>query len=139
MYVFLHHPPFAIGIKSLDASQLRQSQALLRVLNNHGQVRHMFYGHVHRAIAGSWCGIPTTTLPGTNHQVALYLGEDSTMIGSHEASAYGVCLIDDMCVNVHFQDPLDHSARFVLSDARSKRAKSPGELVAPPPCVSAAL
>lgn len=139
VYVFLHHPPFAIGIGSLDESRLRQSDELGELLRGHGDVRHMFYGHVHRAIGGSWRGIPTTTVPGTNHQVALYLGEDQTMIGSHEASAYGVCLINDESVVIHFQDPLDRSARFVLTDPRSKRAKTIDALIAPPAAFDGAL
>ena len=54
------------------------------------------------------------------------------MIGSHEASAYGVCLIDEESVAVHLQDPLDESPRFVLSDPLSKQAASIDDLVAPP-------
>ncbi len=124
VFVFLHHPLFRIGIGSLDASRLTPADALAVALKRHGRVRHIFYGHVHRAIAGSWHGIPTTTLPGTNHQVALYLGPEPDMIGSHEASACGVGLIDDECVTVHYQDPLDRSPRFVLIDPRSKQAAS---------------
>jgi Icc protein len=139
VYLFLHHPPFAIGIGSIDASQLRQSNKLGELLRDHGAVRHMFYGHVHRAIGGSWRGIPTTTLPGTNHQVALYLGDDQTMIGSHEPSAYGVCLIDKESVVIHLQDPLERSARFVLTDPRSKDAKTVDTLAAPPAAFDDAL
>jgi len=132
VFLFVHHPPFDIGIRSLDASRLRQAAPLYELLRAHGGVRHLFYGHVHRAIGGSWRGIPATTLPGTNHQVALYTGPDPTMIGSHEASAYGVCLIDEESVAVHLQDPLDESPRFVLTDPRSKQAASVNDLVAPP-------
>ena len=139
VFLFMHHPPFDIGIRSLDASRLRQAAPLYELLRSHGNVRHLFYGHVHRAIGGSWRGIPATTLPGTNHQVALYMGPDPTLIGSHEASAYGVCLIDEESVAVHFHDPLDESPRFVLSDPRSKQAASVGDLVAPPALFDGAL
>lgn len=139
VYLFLHHPPFAIGVRSLDASRLKQDRELGAALHKHGDVRHLFYGHVHRAIAGSWRGIPTSTVPGTNHQVALYLGTDTTMIGSHEATAYGVCLVDDEHVIIHFQDPLDRSARFVLTDPDSKKAATVDALVAPPHAFNGAL
>lgn len=83
--------------------------------------------------------ISTSTLPGINHQIALYLGEDMTMIDSHEANAYGVCLIDDDYVVVHFQDPLDRSARFVLTDPRSKQTPTAAALIAPPQAFNDAL
>ena len=133
VFVFMHHPPFDIGIDSIDASQLAQGEALATLLHAHGNVRHIFYGHVHRAIAGSWHGIPTTTLPGTNHQVALLLDDAPEMIGTHEAPAYGVVLIDDVSVVVHQKDFTDRSPRFMLTDPASKAAASTADLVTIPP------
>ena len=132
VFLFLHHPPFDIGIGSIDASRLAQADALAALLRRHGEVQHIFYGHVHRAIAGSWHGIPTSTVPGTNHQVALYLGPEPEMLGSHEATAYGVCLIEGPSVILHYQDPFDCGPRFVLSDPRSKTAATAAELAPPP-------
>ena len=139
VFLFIHHPPFDVGIRSLDASKLKGFERFGELVLAHGHVRHLFYGHVHRAIAGSWHGIAATTLPGTNHQVALYLGRELEMIGSHEASAYGVCLIDAERVTVHYQDPFDTSARFVLTDPRSKHAATVNELVSPPSIFDGAL
>jgi len=132
VYLFLHHPPFDVGIGSLDACRLEAPEALGQVLKNHGDIRHLFYGHVHRPISGSWRGIPATTLPGTNHQVGLYLGPEPTMLGSHEPPAYGVCLIDDETVAIHMRYFLDESARFDLGSPQSKSATTPGELAPPP-------
>jgi Icc protein len=128
IYIFLHHPPFPVGIGSLDDCMLQDPAPLGRLLQQHGDVRHLFYGHVHRAIAGSWRGIPATTLPGTNHQVGLYLGPEPDMLGSHEPPAYGVCLIEKESVVIHMRHFLDESPRFLLADPKSKSAANADEL-----------
>ena len=112
IFLFLHHPPFDVGIGSLDAMKLEDGEALSEVLGGHVNVRHMFVGHVHRPIWGSWNGIPFSTLPGTNHQVALNLTDDPEMFGTHEPPAYGICLIDDRKAVIHECAFLDRSSRF---------------------------
>jgi 3',5'-cyclic AMP phosphodiesterase CpdA len=74
VWLFLHHPPFAVGMDVVDAINLLDGEAFGRVLARHPDVRHLFLGHVHRPIAGSWRGIPFTVLYGTVHQSALNLG-----------------------------------------------------------------
>ena len=100
--VFMHHPPFPIGIPSLDACGLTDADTLLSVLQKHGNVRHIFAGHVHRLSSGSWHGIPFTTVRGTNHQSALKL------VGSHELSfeapSYAVVLVSGDVVAVHTEE-----------------------------------
>ena len=132
VFLFLHHPPFDIGIRSLDESRLPDAERLARLIAAHGGVRHMFYGHVHRAVWGSWNGIPTSALPGTNHQVGLTLGGSPEMLGTHERPAYGVVLIERNCVNVHLRDFIDASPRFPLLDRASKRAVRSEDLPMPP-------
>lgn len=90
--LFLHHPPFDIGIPSLDDSRLADAARLRAVVARHGNVRHVFAGHVHRFASGNWAGIPFATLRGTNHQSALRFS------GPHEVSldppAYAIILAD---------------------------------------------
>src|SRR5690606_38545370 len=58
--IFLHHPPFCIGIPSLDEGRFSEPQTLLALIQKHRNVRHIFAGHVHRLAHGSWQGIPFT-------------------------------------------------------------------------------
>lgn len=132
VFVFMHHPPFDIGIGSVDACKMTDGAALARCLRAHGDVRHIFYGHVHRAVAGSWHGIAATALPSTNHQVGLLLDPTEEMVGTHEPPAYGVVLVDDERVVVHHVYFADTSPRFVLMDKRSMDAVSAADLVALP-------
>lgn len=71
--VFLHHPPFVIGIQHMDVQNLRNAQALATVLRSHERARLVAAGHVHRATLTMFAGIAATTCPAPNHAVALDL------------------------------------------------------------------
>jgi hypothetical protein len=99
----------------MDAIGLRDAEAFARVLAPHRQrVRHLFFGHVHRPISGSWLGVPFSTVRATNHQVALDLHRSDAIPGSFEPPAYAVVLADDQQTLVHNHDFLDDSRRFTL-------------------------
>jgi 3',5'-cyclic-AMP phosphodiesterase len=104
-YVFLHHPPFRIGMPDLDRVGLANPDDLHAVMTRHGNVRHIFAGHVHRVISGTWRGIPFTTVRGTNHQSALTFADEPTPVRL-DPPAYAVALIKTDVV-VHFHDFLD--------------------------------
>nr|WP_321457868.1 phosphodiesterase [uncultured Cohaesibacter sp.] len=114
--LFMHHPPFSIGIPGTDDSQLEDADAFWKILRPHRQrIRHIFFGHVHRMVFGSWRGIPVSCMRGLNHQVALELNRSPKgQIGNFEAPAYGVVLIDETQIMVHMHDFLDRSERFVF-------------------------
>ncbi|HEY4253864.1 MAG TPA: phosphodiesterase [Roseomonas sp.] len=74
--LFLHHPPLPVGIPGMDAIALRAPEALWAVLAPHaGRIRHIFHGHLHRPIAGSWHGIPLSSLRGTAFEVRMHGGK----------------------------------------------------------------
>lgn len=69
-FIFMHHPPFELGTHS-DGSRVQEHEEFARILEDVGNVRHIFVGHVHRAAAGSWNGIAWSSLHGTHLQVNL--------------------------------------------------------------------
>ncbi|OIQ68158.1 3',5'-cyclic adenosine monophosphate phosphodiesterase CpdA [mine drainage metagenome] len=105
VYLFMHHPPFSVGIKAFDDINLIARDALDvgALLRQYRNIRHLFFGHVHRPIFGSWQGIPFSTLPATAHQSALDFDADKDLF-SHEAPGYGVALISPEQVTVHICD-----------------------------------
>lgn len=120
VFLFLHHPPVTLGIPDLDDLRLRQSAELAEVLRRHGNVRHMFFGHVHRPAWGVWQDVPFTTLPSTNHQSALVFERLDGILDSHEPPAYAVVRADangDVVINP--QAYLDDSPRFFISGPRA--------------------
>ncbi len=113
LFVFMHHPPFPVGVQAMDEIALKERAAFAEIIAPHRtRIRHLFFGHVHRPISGSWNGIPFSTLRGTSHQVAFALDPLAPHLASHEPPAYGVVLIDHDSVVVHAHDFLDRSARF---------------------------
>lgn len=116
-YLFMHHPPFEIGLPSLDRIRLLGPDLLRSVLQRYDNVRHMFFGHVHRPISGSWLGVPFSMLRATNHQVPLDFQTIRPVPKSHEPPAYAVALIDAETVVVHLNDYLDRSELPLPADA----------------------
>lgn len=108
IYIFMHHPPFDIGLPYVDRIKLEEPEAFADVIASAKTIRHLFFGHVHRAAFVNWRGIPCTALPGTNHQVPLSAGSVSTRY-SFEPAMYAVVLLSDDQVTVHFDSCLDRT------------------------------
>ena len=119
VYLFMHHPPFEVGVHQMDRIALAERAAFAEAIKPHrDRIRHLFFGHVHRPISGSWMGIPFSTLRGTNHQVWFDLSPDGPHLASHEPPAYAVVLIGEETVVVHTHDYLDQSPRFPFGKPR---------------------
>jgi 3',5'-cyclic AMP phosphodiesterase CpdA len=115
VHLYIHHPPCPVGIGAMDRIALRDTTPLRGALSPYkARLRHLFFGHLHRPIAGSWRGIPLSTVRATNHQVALHLGDSAQVPGSFEPPQYGVVLADAEQTIVHLHDFGDRSARFPL-------------------------
>ncbi len=113
--IAMHHPPFDIGIPRLDQIGLQDQAAFADVVLPHaGRIRHIFFGHLHRPVSGSWHGIPFSTLRATAHQTVLHFDRRDIIPGCHEPPAYAVVLIRDDAVIVHGHDYMDQSMRFDL-------------------------
>lgn len=109
VHVFMHHPPFPVGIPMMDRIGVVQAEDVAALLTRHGNVRHIYFGHVHRPISGSFRGIPFSTLYGSNHQVGLELRDASPAACTHEPPTYCVVLVKPDCVLVHTCPYLDAS------------------------------
>ncbi|NRB20202.1 MAG: phosphodiesterase [Rhodobacteraceae bacterium] len=62
--LFMHHPPCKIGDPNMDPIMLDNAEAFEQVLQQAGNVQHIFFGHVHRSIFVNWKGLPATSLRG---------------------------------------------------------------------------
>lgn len=74
--LFMHHPPFATGITTMDALGLAGAPALEKVVRGHPEIVAVVCGHVHRAIFTGWAGKPTMICPGLAHHLALDFSGD---------------------------------------------------------------
>lgn len=112
VYLFMHHPPMSIAMPRLDQYGLTEPEAFANLLSGR-RTRHIFFGHVHRPVSGSWRGIAFSSLPGTNHQNQLDLTDGPENLSSLEPPCYAVILIGDDLTVVHLHAFADQSARFV--------------------------
>jgi 3',5'-cyclic AMP phosphodiesterase CpdA len=71
--LFMHHPPFMTGIGHMDQQCLRSADVLERLVREHGNVRLVAAGHVHRAVFTGFAGTTASIAPAPNHAVALDL------------------------------------------------------------------
>ncbi len=71
--LFMHHPPFATGIDSMDQIGLQDSEVLAEVVARHKTVERIAAGHLHRPIFGRWANTVVSTAPSLVHQVSLDL------------------------------------------------------------------
>ena len=104
VYIFMHHPPFKISIPSLDAIRLVESEGFAGVVAGFTNLRHLFFGHVHRPVSGAWRGIPYSALRSLVHQVPLDFETERPVPYSHAQPNYAVILIEDGQITVHLHD-----------------------------------
>jgi hypothetical protein len=114
--LFMHHPPFAVGIQAMDNIMMQDAEAFDDVIAPHKhRIQHLFFGHVHRAIFGNWRGVSFSCMRGLNHQVALDLNPETTNVpGDLAQPAYGVVLLSKDLVVAHMCEFATTSPRFLL-------------------------
>lgn len=115
LFIAMHHPPLALGIPSMDQFALRDAEVFWSLIAPYrARIRHLFFGHLHRPIGGSWRGIPFSCCSSPNHQVALDLktlrGDD--VPGCHEPAGFAVILIEPDSVVVHHQQLFSGETTF---------------------------
>ncbi|WP_108814751.1 metallophosphoesterase [Loktanella sp. Alg231-35] len=68
VYIFMHHPPLALGLPPQDEIMLEEHDDFLDLITGHDNVAHLFMGHVHRPTAGTVRGIPFATIGALSFQ-----------------------------------------------------------------------
>jgi 3',5'-cyclic AMP phosphodiesterase CpdA len=76
--IFMHHPPFAIGIDFMDEIACADGAAAMEaIVARHPQVRRVACGHVHRPVTLAWGGTVAGTCPSVAPAVALDLAPNA--------------------------------------------------------------
>jgi len=71
--LFMHHPPFATGIRWMDLTRLRGAERFAAVISERPQVRLVVAGHVHRPIQTVIGHAVVSVCPSTAFQIGLQL------------------------------------------------------------------
>lgn len=110
--IFCHHPPGKLFLPIQDQDQKNYGDKLLDLLCAAPNVRHLFFGHVHRPVSGNFRGLSFTALQSTALQVPLPYPEWDweSFVPAEEAPAIGIVCVSTDSVVVHFHafcKPLD--------------------------------
>mgnify|MGYP003952687253 CR=1 FL=1 len=117
VFIAMHHPPFDTGIPAMDRIGLRDRAAFIETIEPHlHRVRHLFFGHLHRPMGGSWRGVPFSTVRSTCHQVALELSGVGGLMGNLEIPQFAVVLADDAQIVVHLHDYAADAPAYRFAD-----------------------
>lgn len=103
-YLFMHHPPHDIGFPTLDEIKLMNGGAFYNLILSHGNVRHIFAGHVHRTISGSSHGIPFSIFKSPIHQQPMIMNVTDHSVPVDEPAAYGIILLRGDGALIHTED-----------------------------------
>lgn len=103
LLLFLHHPPFEIGVPALDRLRLLNSDALAELLESRTAPTHLFCGHLHRGVSGTWRGHAIQVLKSTHVQFELDM-KGERLVRSAEPPAYAVIEIRDGDVVTNYRD-----------------------------------
>ncbi|MGI9370135.1 MAG: phosphodiesterase, partial [Ruegeria sp.] len=68
VYLFMHHPPMALGLPMQDTENLENGDEFLSLISRFDCVKYLFVGHVHRPISGTVTGIPFSTMRSVLYQ-----------------------------------------------------------------------
>ncbi len=123
--LFQHHPPFDIGIPSMDAIKLSNADDELAVMMRTRKPDYLFIGHVHRPVSGHWHGIPFHIQRAINHQVALDMTTAEFIPGTHEAPDYSLVSVNRDDIIIHQCSFLYNGPVFNLFDQAAAEAPSP--------------
>ncbi len=102
--VFMHHPPHETGFAGMDAIRLSNEDAFYDVVLKTGKVQHIFAGHVHRTINGSYKGIPFSIFKSPVHQQPMPFDIQNTSLSVDEPAAYGIVVKTAHGLQVHNED-----------------------------------
>ncbi|MDX3978671.1 phosphodiesterase [Shinella sp.] len=102
--IFMHHPPHKTGFTGMDAIRLGNEQAFYDLVLKHGNVRHIFAGHVHRTIGGSHRGIPFSIFKSPVHQQPMPFDTPNASLSVDEPAAYGIVVVTEEGLQVHHED-----------------------------------
>ena len=110
VYIFAHHPPFALELPAQDDLMVQDPQPFLDVLAGHPHIAHLFMGHVHRATSGVMGGIPFATLGALSFQAPAPRPDWDwgTFRPPQEAPQYAVVHLDRGNVTIQYTQFCDY-------------------------------
>ncbi len=110
VYIFMHHPPMALGLPMQDEIRLEQGAEFLALIAGYPNVKHLFIGHVHRPVTGVINGVSFATMRSVLYQAPPPMPpwDWNSFAPAPEAPAYGVLNIENADVTLQYTEFCDH-------------------------------
>ncbi|AHC99696.1 phosphodiesterase [Leisingera methylohalidivorans] len=104
IFLFMHHPPMALGLPMQDTENLEDGDGFLDLISDFACVKYLCIGHVHRPISGTVRGIPFSTMRSVLYQAPPPRPEWTweTFKPSNEAPNIGIIQLEDSAVRIQF-------------------------------------
>ena len=111
--VFMHHPPFEMYSAHQNEMGLRGKAEFLHLIEAHGNVRHIFFGHTHRPISGLWKKTSFSSMRGTQMECSLRQDSADPDLFSCSSGIYACVVVDADQVIINDVDTLiEHDQPF---------------------------
>lgn len=88
--IFMHHPPFATGIRAMDVLGFVGGERFASIVARHPQIERVAAGHVHRAMEVKWNGTIASVAPSTAYQLTLALRSEVALGFSLEPPGFAL-------------------------------------------------
>ncbi|MBV8601158.1 MAG: phosphodiesterase, partial [Candidatus Eremiobacteraeota bacterium] len=99
--IFMHHPPFRTGIRSMDALGFKGVEAFGEVVERNPQIERIVSGHIHRAMQVRWHGTIASTAPSTAYQFVLELRDRNPLGITREPPGFALHVWQDGRIVTH--------------------------------------
>ena len=123
VFILMHHAPMNVGIGALDQIKLSNSGNFKKLIHSHPQIRHLFFGHLHRTCHGVWAGIPFSAVKATAHQTVLNLNDKPLEVANKETPGYAIVLIKGDTTIIHNHEYLTEDEIIPYNRGRPKSSK----------------
>ena len=102
VWLFMHHNAVPCEIGPMDEIMLLDADRFAETLRPHKtKIAHIFFGHCHMPLSGSFLGIPTSAPRGTNHQGWADFGAKKLLSSSDLPESYAVAFARGDSLMVH--------------------------------------
>lgn len=88
--LFMHHPPFNVGIAHMDRMGFKGSDRLGDIITKHQQVIQIITGHMHRPIQSNWQGRMVSICPSAAFQLQFTPTKKQKVSVSREPAMVGL-------------------------------------------------
>ncbi|MEO1610004.1 MAG: phosphodiesterase [Pseudomonadota bacterium] len=127
LLLFQHHPPFSIGLPSMDKIKLQNGEEEWQLISSVRKPDYIFMGHIHRPVSGIWHGIPYHIQRGLAHQVDLDF-KAVKIPGTLEEPDYSIVTVETDTLTIHQKSFAYSGPRFWLEDRQAQAAHNTNEL-----------